>query len=419
MENRLQQPPSRKTNLEPQGTPPARSEQPPVPSLGSHRAQAPPGRPAAGRTGAEAALPLLELRAGPAALRQSRSAAEAEAAPPPPAPAPPVKGPSSPRPPPPALPNGSQRKRAGSVTQGLRQPRTAPGLTVTATQAPFTPLPALYSYGSDFGHSLRLARNYRRGRAGDTTGRSRREGRRGRPAPRPPYRPSRPPYPRGAGRRARGPRTRADTAPARTAPTPPTPHSPANHPPGEPRGAGPGNEVSHWLNRTSLTACPTPPLTSAAGRGSASFLPLPRGPGRQQRRGWPGAPPGLGPLSSPRAPSASRAERPPRSWAAPGGCGRVGGGRRGRCACARRSEARRGVVRMRGEGGAGASVRRRGEGRAPAHCHQLLRAGAEVPGGGRGSGAPCRHCQARRQSRPRLPRCPGLRRWVWRQSACA
>lgn len=137
---------------------------------------------------------------------------------------------------------------------------------------------------------------------------------------------------RGAEPPARGPHTRAATGHAPTRPAPR--RQPITRCETSAR-AGPASGLFHWRNRASLTACPAPPLTSAVGGGSG-LLPTPlRGPNRQRRRGWPGAPPVLGPLSSPRPPAAS----PPSGHRAPGPSRGVREGGRGQRACARRREA--------------------------------------------------------------------------------
>lgn len=137
---------------------------------------------------------------------------------------------------------------------------------------------------------------------------------------------------RGAGPPARGPRTRAATGHAPTRPAPR--RQPITRCESSAR-AGPKSGLSHWWNRASLTACPAPPLTSAVGGGSGPLQTPLRGPNRQRRTGWPGAPPGLGPLSSPWSPAAS----PPSGHRAPGPSrgGRENG--RGQRACVQRREA--------------------------------------------------------------------------------
>lgn len=136
----------------------------------------------------------------------------------------------------------------------------------------------------------------------------------------------------GAGPPARGPHTRAATGHAPTRPAPR--RRPITRCESSAR-AEPASGLSHSRNRASLTACPAPPLTSAVGRGSGPLQTPLRGPNRQRRRGWPGAPPGLGPLSNPRSPAAS----PPIGHRAPGPSrgGREDG--RGQRACVQRREA--------------------------------------------------------------------------------
>ncbi|XP_027750753.1 basic proline-rich protein-like [Empidonax traillii] len=202
------------------GAPPARPEQPPGLTGCGQRL----GRPAAGRAGAEAALVVLELRAGPAALRQSRSAAAA--APPLPAPAPPrpLKDPVPP-PPPPArcCPTGAAALPKGHGSAGGAR---FDGITTAPAGGGDEPLK---TGGGALASGARKARPVQGLQPpdpapGDTAGGSRCPQPTGRlpplpdplqapgpptpPVPGPvPARPPRPPYP-GGGARARGPTRR-------------------------------------------------------------------------------------------------------------------------------------------------------------------------------------------------------------------
>lgn len=375
--------------------------------------QAPPGRPAAGRGGLGRAGG--GSRSAGAAGRAGRTlpVPERRGGSPAPAPPRPLKDPA-PRPSPAhlrqPLPNGGSGQAA--LPKGLRQPRFAGNRGAASSRASavgsggraaahsprppgaprFPPVKrnrgdkktenrrVLATGAGLAGHGLtrglpppgptflrercRSLGAVKRGAgAGREGGRA---GRRGRPVPRAPYRPSRPPYRGGAGRRARGPRTRAAT--------PPAPHSSANRRQESAEGAGLETVVSHWLNRASLTACPTPPLTLGDDRGSGSFPPLPRGPGWQRRRGWPGAPPGLGPFSRSRSPAASPVKRPPL-------LGRAGGvqeGERGREGAARMRRGPRGWLGSNAHARGGSVRYPEREGKAPARSRRA-EGGARAP----------------------------------------
>lgn len=282
---------------------------------------------------------------GPAALRQSRRRHR----PRPPRPRP-LKGPA----PPPPVAGVAQRRPAEALRQCCPRVTAAPCGARFAGNSGATPPPRLETARhQDRARRARPARGCRRLALRSYGSGSGGGGYRGHAGPCRGHPPATVPARGGA----------ASTGPAHEDPHGARPSTSSQSPAGRAPRGGAGKRLLPLVDPHVAHGLPySAPHLGGRWRVRLLAAPAPRA----RLAGTPGsreAPPGLGPLSSPRAASTSPAKQPLCSWAALGGFRRVGGGKRGRCACAERAGRERPLSgRVRGAVCAGAQACRAEDG---------------------------------------------------------